>query len=82
MVSGSVTTRNLAGTAAHIHQGAMGQNEPVIVPLTKTGDDIWSVPAGTPLTDSQCDAYRAGNLYINVHTVANPNGEIRVQLKP
>src|SRR5689334_15546013 len=34
-VSGSVTTTGIAGTAAHIHRGAKGQNGPVIVPLTK-----------------------------------------------
>ena len=37
-VSGSVTTKGVAGTAAHIHLGAKGRNGPVIVPLTKQGD--------------------------------------------
>ena len=35
---------------AHIHQGAKGQNGPVIVPLTKNGD-TYSVPAGAKLND-------------------------------
>src|SRR5437762_2510428 len=39
-VTGSVTTTGLAGTAAHIHQGAMGQNGPVAIPLTKTSDNV------------------------------------------
>jgi hypothetical protein len=81
-VSGMVRTSNLAGTAAHIHLGTMGQNGPVIAPLTKTADNTWSVADGTKLTDAQYDAYKAGNLYINVHSTANPNGEIRAQLKP
>ena len=37
-VSGSVSATGVAGTAAHIHEGAAGANGPVIVPLTKDGD--------------------------------------------
>ena len=81
-VSGSVTTSGVAGTAAHIHDGAPGKNGPVIIPLTKTSDDTWSVPAGAKLTDAQYDSYKAGNLYVNVHSAANKGGEIRGQLKP
>lgn len=75
-------TTNLNGTAAHIHLGAMGQNGPVIIPLAKTADGIWTVPANTILTSAQFDAYRAGDLYVNVHSAANPGGEIRAQIKP
>jgi hypothetical protein len=81
-VNGAVTTTGVAGTAAHIHQAAMGQNGPVIIPLTKTADNVWSVPPGTKLTDAQHDAFKAGNLYVNVHSDANKGGEIRAQLKP
>jgi predicted small secreted protein len=82
-VSGSVTTSGVNGTAAHIHTGAAGQNGPVAVPLTKGADgNTWSVPAGAKLTDAQYDAYKAGNLYVNVHSAANKGGEIRGQLKP
>ena len=81
-VSGSVTTTGVAATAAHIHTGEPGKNGPVIVPLVKTGDNVWSVPAGVKFTDAQHDSYRAGNLYVNVHSAANKGGEIRGQLKP
>lgn len=81
-VSGSVTTTGVAGTMAHIHIGAAGKNGPVIVPLTKSGDSTWSVPAGAKLTDAQYDAYKAGDLYVNVHSAAHKGGEIRAQLKP
>jgi hypothetical protein len=81
-ISGSVTTTGINGTAAHIHMAAMGQNGPVAIPLTKTGDGAWSVAPGVKLTDAQNDALTAGNLYVNVHSEANKGGEIRGQLKP
>lgn len=81
-VSGSVTTTGIAGTGAHIHNGAMGKNGPVAVPLTKSGDNGWSVPAGAKLTADQYKAFKAGDLYVNVHSAENKGGEIRGQLKP
>jgi hypothetical protein len=81
-VSGSVTTLSIAGTAAHIHTGAVNVNGPVIVPLTKTSENVWSVPAGAKFTAAQLASYKAGQLYVNVHSVANKGGEIRGQLEP
>ena len=34
------------------------------------------------LTDAQYEAFKAGNLYVNVHSDANKGGEIRGQLRP
>ena len=81
-ISGSVTTTGLAGTAAHIHMAAVGQNGPVAAALTKSGDSGWVVPAGAKLTEAQFAAFQAGNLYINVHSEANKGGEIRGQITP
>ena len=81
-VSGGVTTTGITATAAHIHTGAKGSNGPVIIPLTKKGDNEWIVPPGTRLTDDQYASFKAGKLYVNVHSAANPGGEIRAQLKP
>lgn len=81
-VSGSVTTEGVAGIAAHIHIGAAGKNGPVIVPLVKTGDNVWSVPPGAKLTDAQYAAYQSGDLYVNVHSAQHRGGEIRDQLAP
>jgi len=81
-VSGSITTSGVAGTAAHLHTGAEGKSGPVAVPLAKSGDAGWSIPAGAKLTDDQYKAFQAGELYINVHSPTHPDGEIRAQLKP
>jgi len=79
-VSGIITTTGIAGTAAHIHMAAAGKNGPVIIPLTQKGD-TFEVPAGAKLNAEQMKAFKAGDLYVNVHTVAHPGGEIRGQLK-
>ncbi|MFJ9535375.1 CHRD domain-containing protein [Herbaspirillum sp. NPDC101396] len=81
-VSGKITTTGLEGKMAHIHTGAAGANGPVLVGLTKDGDNGWTVPAGAKFTDEQYAAYLAGGLYVNVHTAAHPGGEIRGQLLP
>jgi CHRD domain-containing protein len=80
-VSGKITTTGVDGTAAHIHVGAPGKNGPVIIPLTKSGND-WSVPAGAKFTDEQYKDFQAGNLYVNVHSPQNKGGEIRANLSP
>lgn len=81
-VSGSFTTQGATITAAHIHEGAAGQNGPVIIPLTKSGDGGWAVPAGAKLTEAQYNAYRAGRLYVNFHSAQYKGGEIRAQIRP
>ena len=80
-VHGSVTTKGIAGTAAHIHEAAVGQSGPVVIPLEKKGD-TYSVPANAKLSEAQFASFKAGKLYVNVHTAAHPDGEIRGQLKP
>jgi hypothetical protein len=81
-VSGSVTTSGINGVAAHIHNGAPGKNGPVAVPLSKDGDNKWTVGPDAKLTDAQFADFKAGNLYVNVHSAAHKDGEIRGQLKP
>jgi hypothetical protein len=81
-VSGSVKTVGLDGTVAHIHVGAPGQSGPPIITLDKSAGGVWSVPAGSKLTDEQYASFKAGNLYVNVHSAEHKPGEIRAQLKP
>ena len=80
-VQGSVSTTGVQGTMAHIHIAPRGQNGPVIVPLCKSGD-TYTTPAGAKLTEAQMQAFKAGNLYVNVHTDRNKGGEVRAQLQP
>ena len=77
---GGVVTTGIVATAAHIHIGAAGVAGAVIVPLVLNADGSWVVPAGTLLTPAQFDLLRSGGLYVNVHSVAYPGGEIRGQL--
>jgi len=80
-VSGSVTASGFTPTAAHIHEGKAGANGKVIVPFTKEGDKF-SAPAGAKLSADQIKAFKAGDLYVNIHSAAHPGGEVRAQLKP
>jgi hypothetical protein len=81
-ITGSVTTTGINGTVAHIHTAAKGSNGPVTIPLVKTGDNVWSVPPNTKLTDAQYEDFKAGRLYVNVHSAQHKPGEIRAQIRP
>ncbi|WP_028534534.1 CHRD domain-containing protein [Paludibacterium yongneupense] len=81
-VSGHIATSGISGTMAHIHRGKAGSNGPVIVTLTKSGDDGWMVPTGTKLDEADFKAFMADGLYVNVHSAENKGGEIRGQLMP
>lgn len=77
-----VTVTGMTATASHIHEAAAGANGPVIVPFTKTADNTFESAPGAKLTDAQYAAFKAGRLYVNVHSGAHPPGEVRGQLKP
>ena len=74
-VKGSIKTSGLVGTAAHIHEAAPGKNGPPIITLEKKGDSEWAVPAGAKLSDAQYESFKAGNLYVNVHSAEHKPGE-------
>jgi hypothetical protein len=77
-----------AAAAAHIHLGAAGTNGGVLLPLTATASPMLGTLTVTNLTPTgsvtdfagAVAAIAAGSTYVNIHTAANPGGEIRGQI--
>ena len=66
-------------TGAHFHgPAAISENAGVVVPLT--GSLASPITGSATLTDAQAADLMAGKWYFNVHTAANPGGEIRGQV--
>jgi len=84
MVSWEGTFSGLTGpaTAAHIHGPApAGKNAGVLVWISEKGKPFNSPFKGSAtLTDAQAANLSDGMCYVNIHTAANPGGEIRGQL--
>ena len=82
MVSWDVYWSGLSGdpTAAHFHGPASKHNE-AGVQVDLGGNGFVSPFRGTAhLTSEQADQLLAGQWYINIHTAAHPDGEIRGQV--
>lgn len=84
-----ITLEGLSGSinAAHFHNAPMGEDGPVVRTITgdfsgNTATGLWTAGDGEPLTAGMIAELLAGNLYFNVHTSANPAGEIRAQVLP
>src|SRR5450432_4061563 len=76
-----VTYSGLSGpaTAAHFHGPAeAGKNAGVKVPIANPTTS--PVEGSATLTDEQAADLVAGKYYVNIHTAANPGGEIRGQV--
>jgi hypothetical protein len=77
-LTGTLTLGGLAdATAAHIHEAACGESGDAVVTLTP---DAKKLTIDATLDAATETALLAGNLYVNVHTTANPNGELRGQI--
>ena len=72
-----IEVQGLSGpaTATHIHAGAKGVPGAVLIPL-----DATTLRGDVPITPEQVAALESGDTYVDVHTAANPDGEIRGQI--
>lgn len=80
-LSWKLTYSGLSGpaTAAHFHGPAdAGKNAGVMVPIPGAASS--PVEGSATLTEAQASDLLAGKLYVNIHTAANPGGEIRGQV--
>jgi len=74
--------------AAHIHTGAAGANGGVILPLVASASPMVGTLTAANFTASgsitsfsqAVGAIKAGTTYVNLHTAANPGGELRAQV--
>ena len=76
---GTISGLSGEATAAHFHGPTEpGKNAGVLVPApgVKTG----AFEGSATLTDDQAKALMAGQTYFNIHTAANPQGEVRGQV--
>ena len=87
----NVNATNIKGvTAGHIHFGKSGENGPMVFTMFKYDpprDGVWKTGKITadklegPMKGKRVSdlalAGANGSLYMNIHTVENPNGEIR-----
>jgi len=65
-------------TAAHVHSGEIGANGGVLLPINVPN------PVGSgqfPIDGDVVSALLSGDTYLNVHTAANPGGEVRGQVR-
>ena len=86
-----ITYQGLSGplsVGGHFHSALPGQSGPVVKGIATAGDAASSTVAGTwtssdasqPLTQALVESLLTGRIYVNLHTVANPPGEIRGQV--
>ena len=74
-----VVANGLSGpiTSAHLHYGAFGVAGGVAYPLNFSGNLLMGT---LTTTVGFADSLAAGLIYLNIHTAANPGGEIRGQI--
>jgi hypothetical protein len=82
VVEGEYSGLGSPATAAHIHLAPPGQHGPVVFPLEFTAAAEGTLSGTFELSDAQMAELLAHNFYVNVHTEANPGGQIRAWLMP
>ena len=75
----NIVANGLSGaiTGAHLHFGNVGVSGPVSLTLSSSGNTLSGTVA---VTNAIFDSLANNRMYLNIHTTANPNGEIRGQV--
>jgi hypothetical protein len=79
IISYAIGYTGVTPTAWHIHKGAVGVAGAVIFGLGTTFTNAYSSVTPALTTEQETDLL-AGNYYVNLHSTANPSGDIRGQL--
>lgn len=87
VLSWNITYADLSGPSkmAHFHGPApVGQNAKPVVTIApaELGAAAGTIKGEQTLTDAQAAELTNGKWYFNIHTAANPSGEIRGQVNP
>lgn len=83
LMSWNITFSGLSGnaTAAHFHGPAtMNQTAPPVVNIGEISGLSSPMVGNTTLTEEHASYLLNGTMYVNIHTEANPDGEIRGQV--
>ena len=77
----TITYSGLSGaiTGAHFH-GPAGSSENAYVAIPIEGDILSPIKGEASISNNQKTQLLEGKWYVNLHTAANPDGEIRGQL--
>ena len=79
----TVTWNALTGPVVgmHFHKAARGSNGPVVKNIQSSGSATGSVTQSWTVPDSLQTTLEQGGLYVNIHTVGYPDGEVRGQVE-
>ena len=77
MLTYTVTYTGLTPNGGHFHYGAPGKTGDVVIPFTNVTSPI---TGSIKLSPTQADSLLLGHMYVNLHTVAKPDGEIRANV--
>ncbi len=73
-------------TGVHLHHAPKGKNGPVVFDLSKNNTSLEvkgtsvSILSDWEPSSSQLKALKAGEIYVDFHTTAHPDGEVRAQI--
>jgi hypothetical protein len=79
-----IVATNITMTSAHFHSGLKGESGPVVYDLSTAFTNngafgYWKSTDATAFTSVHARQFLGDSIYVNIHTAANANGEIRGQ---